>query len=186
MAYGFKAGKNKETTVTPAELETALDPATQHIADSTIHVTSSDKTNWDNKVGLTGGLIDRTLIDAGDVQIELILKANINNGETVSKTITASRALVVIQSGNLNLFAVYIKSAGVMYGIKSVDKVIGQYNATASEVSSGLISTGSYYKEATGNNDVSMSYASNGTGLSFTNTSAGDGCDVNIYIVELA
>lgn len=186
MAYGFKAGKNKADVIDQSQLNDAIAPATAHIADSTIHVTAEDKTNWDNKVGLTGGLIDRTLIDAGDVAIELILKANINNGETVSKTITASRALVVIQSGNLNLFAVYIKSAGVMYGIKSVDKIIGQYNATASEVSSGLISTGSYYKEATGNNDVSMSYASNGTGLSFTNTSAGDGCDVNIYIVELA
>ena len=183
--YGFKAGKNKEPAIDQATLDAAIAPATAHIADSTIHVTSSDKTNWDNKVGLTGGFIDRSLIDAGDVTTEVIFKANINNGETVSKTITASRALVVIQSGNLNLFAVYIKSTGILYGIKSVDRVIGQYSATASEVTSGMISSGSYYKEATAN-DTSMSYASDGTGLSFTNTSAGDGCDVNIYIVELA
>lgn len=185
MAYGFKAGKNKETAVTPAELETALEPATQHIADSTIHVTSTDKSNWNAKVGLTGGYIDRSVIDAGDVTTETIAQNDINNGETVSKTISYSRAYVVINSGNLKLAGVYIKSAGVIYGMQALATLIGQYSATADLVSAGAITSGSYYKEATAN-DHSMSFTVDGTGISFTNTSTGNGCAVNMYAVELA
>lgn len=186
MAYGFKAGKNKEDVIDQSQLNDALAPATAHIADSTIHVTAEDKATWNAKVGLTGGLIDRALIDAGDVTTETIAQSAINNGETVTKTISASRALIVIQSGNLNLFAYYNKTTGKMYGIQAVEKVIGQYSATADKVTSGDISTGSYYKEATGNNDVSMSFASNTTGIAFTNTSVGNGCAVNLFVIELA
>lgn len=184
-AYGFTDGKNKAGVISESDLNTAIAPFNTHINNNTIHVPASDKAAWDAKVGLNANnKIDTALISAGDITIATIAKADINNGETVNVEIAYARAFVVISSGNLSASGYYDKSLGKLYGTQALAKIIGQYSARADWVSAGELG-GEFNKEPS-SSDTSMSYEVTTDGITFENTSSSNGCDVTVYIIQLA
>ena len=146
---GFDDAKNAEAVYTKNELDPSLAVLDGHVADTVIHVTAADKTNWNGKISPDPGTgkiaksdLPSDILYSGskgaangvaslgaDARLPFTQAPLSGAWETQSHTwaqfeaewslpISYAAAKIIINSGDVKIYADYDKARATLYGIK--------------------------------------------------------------------